>query len=346
MSDHRAKQWKLFLNIATILALSGLIIAVRRQILDTIIRLQSIQIWWLPLMPLWQLLNYHSYAKLYQDYFRILGNRIRYRSMLRVALELNFVNNVFPSGGVSSFSYFSLRMKDAEVPASQSALVQLAKFITIFVSFQLLLAVGLFCLAVVGDVNGLMVLVSGSLATLLLIATLLLAFIIGSRQRIDIFFTYITKILNRLIQIFRPKHPETINIAKARGLFNDLHDNYLLLKANPRALKSPLLWALLANVTEVLTIYTVYMAFGHFVNPGAVILAYAVANFAGLISILPGGVGIYEALMTGVLAASGVSPGISIPVTIMYRILNMSIQLPIGYYLYHKALSGPVRKST
>ena len=89
-----------------------------------------------------------------------------------------------------------------------------------------------------------------------------------------------------------------------------------------------------------MTIYVVYIAFGHYVNIGAVIIAYAIANFAGMVSVLPGGIGIYEALMTAVLATAGVKPELSIPVTIMYRVLNMLIQLPPGYYLYHKFLSG------
>jgi uncharacterized protein (TIRG00374 family) len=80
------------------------------------------------------------------------------------------------------------------------------------------------------------------------------------------------------------------------------------------------------------------MAFGEFVNPGAVIIAYAVANFAGLISVLPGGVGVYEALMTAVLAAAGIPAALSLPVTVMYRILNSAIQLIPGYYFYQKNL--------
>jgi uncharacterized protein (TIRG00374 family) len=94
----------------------------------------------------------------------------------------------------------------------------------------------------------------------------------------------------------------------------------------------------MANTTEILAVYVVYIAFGHWVNPGAVILAYAVANFAGLISVLPGGVGIYEALMTATLAAAGVPAAVSIPVTVMYRVLNITIQVIPGYFFYHKAL--------
>jgi len=67
-------------------------------------------------------------------------------------------------------------------------------------------------------------------------------------------------------------------------------------------------------------------------------IADAIANLAGLIAILPAGVGIYEGLMTAILAAAGVPAGLSIPVTVMYRVLSMTIQLPPGYFLYYRYL--------
>jgi uncharacterized protein (TIRG00374 family) len=200
------------------------------------------------------------------------------------------------------------------------------------------MAIGLVMLAVAGSVNSFTILIAGSLFTLLLVATLGLVFVIGSKKRINSFFTYFTIAINKIIHLFRRDSPETIKIERAKKLFGDLHESYMTLSSDKAQLLRPLSYALLCNLAEILTIYTVYVAFGHFVNPGAVILAYAVASFAGVISVLPGGVGIYEALMTGVLAAAGIPPGLSIPVTIMYRILNMLIQLPPGYYLYHKAL--------
>jgi len=331
----RSQRWKLILTIFTFLALVILIYIVRRQIASTISNLGKVDAWALSGMLVWQLLDYHCYAKLYQHLYRTLGERIRYRSLFRVTLELNFVNNVFPSGGVSGISYFALRMRDADVPASKSTVVQLTKFIFLFVSFQILLGLSLILLAIGGNVNRFTILVAASLFTLMLVGSIGLAFVIGSKRRINSFFTYVTKLINRLIHIFRPSSPETINIEKAHKTFDDLHEHYEQLKADPGALKKPLLFALGCNIAEVMTIYTVYIAFGHFVNPGAVILAYAVASFSGIISVLPGGVGIFEAVMTAVLAAAGISPGLSIPVTIMYRILNMLIQLPPGYYLYY-----------
>lgn len=331
------------MTVVTIIALVATAYALRDQIYETVTNLGRVNAAAVLLIIPLQFLNYSGQARLYQGLFRMVGDRFRTKSMFGLALELNFINNVFPSGGVSGFSYISLRMKGEGVSTAKAALVQMLRFAMVFISFQLLLFLGLWMLAIVGSASKLAVLVAASLATFLLAGTLMMAYLIGSKRRINDFFTVITKLLNRLIQIVRPKHPETININKARETFTEVHENYMRVKDNYKELKRPLLFALLANITEIASIYVVYIAFGYYdVNPGAIIIAYAIANFAGLVSVLPGGIGIYEVLMTGVLAAGGIPPAVSLPVTVMYRIVSMGIQLPPGYYLYHRALHSKV----
>lgn len=334
----KRSSWKLILTIVTFVALAALCYFAQDQIAETIKNFGEVNNYALIFMLVGQAINYHSYTRLYMDLFHILNEKVPYKKMLPITLEINFVNNIFPSGGVSSFSYFGLRMKAEGISTGKSTLVQMMRFILTFVSFQILLFAGLLFLSLGGSVNRFALLVAGSLATLLFVGTLIVAYVVGSKRRINMFFTFITRVVNRLIHIFRPKHPETINIARVERVFTELHENYMELKSNPKVLRRPLWDALWANIGEIFTIYVVFIAFGQFVNPGAVIIAYAVANFAGLISVLPGGVGIYEALMTGVLAAAGVPAGTSLPVIIMYRILNMLLQLPPGYYFYHKSI--------
>jgi uncharacterized protein (TIRG00374 family) len=336
----KKKRWKLILNIVTVVALLLLCYFLRDQIMETIDNVTKVNIYALILILPIQFFNYDAYAHMYQRLFALLGNKVRYKDMYKVSLELNLVNQVFPSGGVSGFSYFSVRMKDFEVTTGKSTLVQTMKFVLLFVSFEIMLVVGLIFLALGNRASNLIILVASSLATFLLIATLGSAFLIGSETRINGFFTYITKFLNKAIHIVRPKTPETISVARVQKTFKELHENYIILKSDYRKLIAPLVYALIANASEVLTIYVVYVAFGHWVNPGAIILAYAVANFAGLISVLPGGIGVYEAIMTAVLATAGIPPAVSIPVTVMYRILNAAVQIIPGYYFYHKALAG------
>lgn len=342
MGENRSfwrRQWRTVLTIITVLALSGLGYALRHQILATIRNLEEVNYWILLLMIPLQAGHYHFVALLYRALFAVLGNQVAYRFLYRTALELNFVNLVFPSGGVSGFSYFGIRMRTRGVTAGKSTLVQTMRFVLLFLAFQILLGVGLCMLALSGDANNFMILISSSLATFLLMGTLGLMFIVGSEKRIDIFFTFITRTVNKIIQLVRPKYPETISVMRAKQAFQEYHGNYNILRANYKRLGKPLIFALCINLTEILTIYTVFVAFGQWINPGAVIIAYAVANFAGLISVLPGGIGIYEALMTGVLAAGGVPAGLSLPVIVAYRIVNIGVQLPAGAYLYHDALN-------
>ncbi len=335
MSKQTKARWKIIFNLVIFFGFIGLIYALREQIVDSIQQIDKVDWRVLLLLPVWQALNYHAYAKQNQQLFAILGYHIKYKFLYRVNLELNFVNLVLPSGGLSGFSYFSLRMKDRKVSGTSASLVNLLRFVLVFITFQVILFLALIMLSFSGQVNGFILLVGGSLSTLIMVGTLIVGFIIGSNRRINLFFGFITKVLNRLIHFFRPKHPETINVARAKQAFEDLHNNYLIVKRNYMDLKMPIIWSLVANITEILTIYSVYIAFGQWVNPGAVILAFAVANFAGFLSVLPSGLGVYEALMTAVLAVGGIPPSLSIPVTVMYRVLSIGIQVIPGYYLYY-----------
>lgn len=339
----RQRKIKLYVTIITFVALIGVAFAIRGQIAETVANLRTATLWpVVAIVPL-AFLNHLALGKLYQAVFRILGDRFRTRSMVRLSLELNFVNNVFPSAGVSGFSYMGLRMKGEEIETGKSALVQAMRFSMLFVSFQILLAIGLLLLSLFGNVNNFVIMVSASLATLLFVGTGLTIFVISSKQRISGFFTGLTRVINRLIQIFRPKHPETITISRVESVFNDLHENYKLIRDNVLDLRRPALFALGSNVAEITSVYMAFLAFGVAVNPGAIILAYAVANFAGVMSILPGGIGVYEGLMTGVLVATGVPVAVSLPAILTFRIVSMASQVPPGYYFYQKNLTATPR---
>jgi putative heme transporter len=331
--------WKAILNIATVLALVFLIYAVRSELVVTFKNLARVNGWALLLLIPIEWGNYFAQAKMYQGLFRVVGNKVNYRKMFELSLELNFINSVFPSVGASGIGYFGVRMRQHDISVGKASLVQIMKLMLVLVSFEVLMIFGLLMLALGGRVNNFTILVSGSLTTLLIVVTLLVMFLVGSKKRVD---TTITALSNVIHAIARTLHltKQPFNIERLRVWGDELHSNYLVIRKHYPELVGPTLYALLANATEVAAVYAVYLAFGHWVNPGAIILAYAVANFAGLVSVLPGGIGVYEAIMLGVLAASGIRASLSIPVVIMYRVMNTLIQLPPGYYFYHRTLHG------
>lgn len=335
-----ARHWKLLLNLITLAALVASAYFLRHDLGNTIKNFEKVNAWLILLLIPIEALNYHAQAKLYQGMFDIVGNKLPYKFLLRASIELNFVNHVFPSGGVAGISYFSLRLKNGSITAAKATLIHVMKLALTFLSFEVVLVFGMLCLAVMGRTNGLIILVGTAIATGLIIGTGLFAYVVGSQVRINHLFVGLTKLINWLIRLVRWGHPETINIQRAREVFNDFHENYKELHRDLPRMKAPFWWALVANITEVLAVYAVFLAFGEAINFGAVVLAYAVANFAGLVSVLPGGVGVYEFLMTAVLSAAGVPVGVSIPVIIMYRVVNTIIQVPAGYVLYQKHLAS------
>ncbi len=329
-------RWKLILNYIIVIGLLVLIFVLRKALVQTFEDLKHVNAWYLLLMIPIQIWNYYAQAKLFQSILEILGNKLRTYALFIISLELNLVNNVVPSGGLSGASYFAARIRSSQLTVGKATFTYVMKLVMIFFAFQILVIFGLLALAFNGGINNFVILTASFSSGAIIFGTILFIHIIGSKSRITTTFTFITKLLNKIMNIFLPSHPEIINLEKAKIVFLDFHENYNVLRSKTRQMKKPLYYGFLNNITELLSIYVVYLAFGHWVNPGAVILAYAIANFAGLIGVLPGGVGVYEAMMVAVMVAAGIPANLSISVTIMYRVLNTIIQLPAGYYFWHK----------
>lgn len=339
MAEKIKTDWKFWLNVFTLVALGFLVYISWDQIVDAFRELDHLNAWALLLMIPIQGFSYYAIARFYRNFLAKQGTTLPMREMYKVSMELNFVNHVFPSGGVSGFSYLSLRLKQLGVPTAKSTLAQLLRFALTFVSFLVLLVVGLLTLSFSNSVGGLVLVVSTSIIIATIGGTVAGMYIIGKSSRIKAFVGWLPKVVNYLARyIKRNKAKSLIDINKVESTLEDLHGDYMVLSRDKPLVKNLLVWALLINISEVLTIYMVYIAFGQIINPGALIISYAVANFAGLVAVLPGGVGIYEGLMTATLTGAGVPKALALSATVIYRVLSMIIGLPLGYYFYHQAL--------
>lgn len=337
MRKHLRRDFKFWLNIATFGALALLVYITWEQILEAFNNLARLNAWALLLVLPLQMVCYYAIARFYKDFFDAHGERKGIKTMYKVALELNFVNHVFPSGGVSGFSYLSIRMKQLGIKTSKSTLAQILRFALTFISFILILLFGMVALSFGRDTSPFIILVSSTIIFATIAGSAVGMYIISSPKRIKSFVSWLPKALNQISRVFR-KNRELVNMERVESTLEELHEDYNTLSRDIPLVKWLMVWALLINVTELATIYMVYVAFGSLINPGALVIAYAVANFAGLIAILPGGVGVYEGLMTAVMASAGVNKVLALSATVVYRVLTMAIFLPVGYYFYHKAV--------
>lgn len=331
-------KWKLIINIATFVALGLIIYFARHDIADVAQRLRDLNLWVLLLMVPAQFLVFFTYAKIFHHSFKVTGKEVTTKQLFGPAIELNFVNHIFPSAGVSGFSYLTLRLKQYGASTAKSTLAQLARFAFMFMSFIALLLVALVLLAGEGRTSSLVVLAVSAVTFSMLFATALLIFVIGSEFRIKRFSNVLARWLNKLLHVFHRKNPEIISLARVEKTFHELHQDYVVMRSNLRQMRQVMIWSLFAAVAELLLLYLAFVAHGEWVNPGVVIIAFVIASIAGLFAILPGGLGVYEPLMTAVLISGGVAPALALSATLVYRVVTLLLSLLTGYVLYQRTI--------
>lgn len=334
----QSMKWKLWLNLATFAALGLIIFIAWPDIERAFGYFKDLNLWILLLIVPLQFLVYAALAQFFKHFFAATGTKLTFKQLFAPMLELNFVNHVFPSGGVSGFSYLTLRLRQYNVSTAKSTLAQLARFAFTFVAFTLLLLVALVFLAVEGKASSLVVLAASTVTFTILFGTAVLIFVIGSRSRIASFTHTMARWLNKAIHIVRPKRPETISLKNVEQIFLELHEDYLIIRHDVRGMRKVMLWAILVDLAELSLLYVVFLAFGAEVNPGAIIVAFVFASLAGFVAILPGGIGVYEPLMAALLISGGVPAPLALGATLVFRVLSLLLSLLSGYFLYHRAL--------
>ena len=91
----------------------------------------------------------------------------------------------------------------------------------------------------------------------------------------------------------------------------------------------------------------VLRATGAHPQPSVVLLAYSAANIVELLPLTPGGLGIVEASLTGLLVLAGVHTGAAVLATLAYRIASYWLPLLAGlpaYLLFRRRYGRPVRE--
>ncbi len=83
-------------------------------------------------------------------------------------------------------------------------------------------------------------------------------------------------------------------------------------------------------------------------RPSLVLLAYSAAGLVALFPLTPGGLGIVEASLSGLLVLAGVHPGYAVLATLAYRIASYWLPLlagPPAYLLYRHRYGRPARRA-
>ncbi|MDQ6837344.1 MAG: YbhN family protein, partial [Actinomycetota bacterium] len=106
------------------------------------------------------------------------------------------------------------------------------------------------------------------------------------------------------------------------------------LGADKRLVVKATIWAALNWLLDAGSLYVFVGAFGHWVNPDGLVLAFSIAHVLAAIPITPGGLGLVEATLTSTLVGFNTPRGIAILGVIGYRLVNFWLPIPVGGLAY------------
>ncbi|MGH9058255.1 MAG: lysylphosphatidylglycerol synthase transmembrane domain-containing protein, partial [Acidimicrobiales bacterium] len=94
------------------------------------------------------------------------------------------------------------------------------------------------------------------------------------------------------------------------------------------------LWASLNWLLDAASLWVFVGAFGHWVNPDGLLVAYGLANVLAAIPLTPGGLGVVEATLTSALVGFNTTRAVALLGVVAYRLVNFWIPIPVGGLAY------------
>lgn len=333
--------FKTWLSIVTLALVAIIIFLSRRELLQAWEILGNVNIWILLLLIPGQILVYYIGGEMMFSYLRAKGSTqgMTAKDFTKMALEMNFVNHVLPSGGVSGISYMTWRLNQFGIPAGRATMANLVRFAMTFAAFIALVLVAVVIITIDGTINRWIIFTSFSLVLLSMTAGFAVVYILSSRQRMWRAADRVVRHGNQLVKrLTFGRKSRAFRYNEVERFFSEMHFDYVALREDRNILIRPFLWGIAFTLGDVFLYLLTFWAMGIFFNPAPLLIAYGIAGVAGLLVITPGGTGAYEAVMISFLAVAGISQSEAIAGVILTRVILLLGTILLGYVFYQRAI--------
>ena len=283
--------------------------------------------WWLAVAFAIQVLRYVCAGQVWRVALRQLGVRLRSKTMIRLAVERIYFDQLIPAAGLGGSAINIRTLKRSGVPAADSTTAFLADVVSDYIVYALCAAACLLVLWVRQDLNQL-VAVTASFFTLIVIA-----------------------VLAAVVWIVRHRDwclpPRLARFEKLRRAMTVLRELDTQTVSSPRLLTRLTGWQLALYLLDGATLDVALRALGVVLDPGAVYCSFIVAKMAGTLAIVPGGLGTFDAAAVAMLTMYDVPLGAALAAVILYRGFTLWLPLIPGAFLarHHFGLGGEPSRS-
>lgn len=292
-----------------------------------------------------QLFMYYCCGQMFFSYLegKKDAKKVSNWSLMRISLELNFMNHAVPSGGVSGLGYVAWRLKPYGASPAQASFMYVLRYAitTFFNQAQTLVAIVMLLLTgavakesqyVLGVVGAISIAVIGMVIGGVAIAS--------NKKALDWAGKNVTLAINVIVKVVTfGKKKQVLKQDVVDKFCAEIHEDFREAKRNRKIIKKPIIWGMLYSFFEVATYWIVGISMGHPELLPQIMVAEAVGSVLGAVLPTPGGAGGYEASMAGVMWGLGVDLGLATAVVVTTRVIVLVGTIVSGYGFYQHAIA-------
>lgn len=321
--------WRKWLAVGATAALVAFV-ALQRTEAAHLLRLLGRTDWrWLPAPVLCEALFQTNEATIYWLMYRVMGHRTCLPRVIRLTLAAAFVNRIAPSAGVSGTALFTERMARVGVPPSATVTVNLARYVLDYGAFALILGCGMIYLSLHHELTPVEIRAAATLGALILALLVVAAVLVSQRSALAAVVTAVARALNR--GAARLGVGKAVSVDAAASGVEEALQAIAVLAHSGRSTAALVCMGFFIHLFDLAGLWSVFMAVGHPVHLGVLVAGYGLAYLAGFVSLVPSGLGVFEASMAVVYASLGVPLAQAVLVTLLYRLFSLWMPVLAGY---------------
>ena len=292
-----------------------------------------------------QLLMYYSAGQMFFSYMAAKKDAKTFSrfELMRIALEMNFVVQAVPSGGVSGIGYSAWRLRPYGVSAGQTSFMYVMRYAITTFANQAQTLVAILILAVFGNIapeNKYILLLAAIVAIVVISMVLGGIWIAGKKKILNWLADRLMRFVNWLVSVVTFGHKKKVlKEDKVKRFCDQISVDYEEARKHKAILKKPIAWGFLYSFLEVATYWIIAISMGHPELLPQIMVGEAVASVLGAVLPTPGGAGGYEVSMAAVMWALGVDLGLATAVVVTTRVIVLVGTIVSGYGFYQHALA-------
>lgn len=260
-----------------------------------------------------------------------MGYKLDFSTRFKLSSVSSFTMHFLPIGaaGGAAFEYSFLRKR--AVDSGSIIVMWILRWIFSYASFLILFLFSLILLPIAPKLP----FSPETLTTVFLILVFGLVFytvyLYKHKSKFWVQWQKVFKLFNSLIKKFKK---EPVQESKQAEIFEDIYTGIKLFSKKKRSYIFAILSSMLYWVGDMVCLYFVFWAFGFAINPGVLIFGYCISTLLGIVSFIPGGIGVTEGSMALIFTGMGVPSVLALTAVLVFRLFSFWIWIPVGFLSY------------